>query len=747
MNEKAKIERLKAIKEEVARVQARLKSINEAEKVAEATNLSTLLENDLEQAELILAAQDVMSRLQEMAEDIAKTSARDLFPLADRMKAAFGPAAAKAFEQSSTHALDQAMEAVRAAKDELGTAILRIEGKITGNDMGDDMAPATGDTDMSMDAGDATNPFDASGDEFGGADAASGPEEEPLGRARKESVESAKNPLREGRINYRVAGKIILEKVSMKKLMGWMLAEAAASLPAAQFSDFAQNLAVKAEEDVEATAGWIGKQRYGAAAMAHLSAPAMTSSPAMPTLPMSESEQLDELSPATKASYKGKARHQKWGAEYEGGNYHNGKRKNSGNYSADDNEVIRKRGKGLDMVDGVRESDAEDKETKLARLRREERGYNKIGQGNEAARLRREIAKLTGDDLDERRNFDDDDGEDRGRDGKRNNKERFKSRKEDRYKKYDDMEESNLNELSQGTIDVALVHGSKRARNHSPTYYSPNGGTYTDGPKNKKKDESRIAEVIAKAINHNLVTTGKGSAASVLEAFASHGNLVEGEDAVDSKSLAGIFEGVYGMKPAVFSVRLREFMASQDEKNAAGALSAFTTKLAADKNAANKPVTSAMSDMSSQERMAVNKVMQKMKKDGKDVKKVSDLVAGASEMAGDKMDENINAAHWPTSKFGQYAATPAAELVATKLKAPKSGGDDRKAVETSSEAPSESASEEPTGDASAKPAKPTKAPMAKEKTSTEKSTSENPVSKFAKKPKAEKPAEEPADDK
>ena len=527
MDPKAKIERLKAIKEEMALVEAKRAELAKLEEAAEPTHLSNLLENDLEQAELILAAQDVMTRLQEMAEDLAKTSARDLFPLADRMKAAFGPEAAHAFEETSTRALDTAMEAVREAKDQLGTAILKIEGKIPANDMAADEAePDMATDEVGGDMGDEESPFDDAGDDFEGADAASGPEDEPLGRAKKESVEVAKKPLRENAFDYRKAGAALLERESMDDLMGWLLKEAAVAMDDDQYDEFERAVRIKAEKDPEATAGWIGKKRYGAAAMAQLAAPTMTATmPASAGISLSETEELEE-------------------------------------------------------------------------------------------RVR----------------FDDEDYDDE-EDDRRKSKTRDQSRKAARNRKYD-----------------------------------------------------AIAEGIASVIEHNIATTGRGNTASVVSAFASKfGGLYEGDESADPvDAVVEMFVERYGVKPAVFSVtKLKEFSA-MDKKTGTTAMAAVTDKLATDRNAANKPISSAMAGMDAKERSAVQKVMQNMKKDGKSPTKVADLVDGASAMAdSDKLGENINAAHWPTSEFGQYKGEPMSTDYG-KLKAPKTGGDDRETVEADS---------------------------------------------------------------
>jgi hypothetical protein len=484
MDNKAKIERAKAIQEELARVQAQHAKLVKLEEAASPMNLSTLLENDLEQAELILAAQDVMTRLQEMAEDLAKTSARDLFPLADRMKAAFGPEAAKAFEQASTGALNMAMETVRAAKDQLGTAILKIEGKIPGSDMAADAGMDAGGTIADPAAANPIAQPNMAADNFAGADAASGPAEEPLGRGLKDSIE-AKAPALTENIDYRAAGRKLIESEGMESLMDWLLTEAAAQMSPSEFTQFAKKVSVRAAKDPEATAGWIGKKRYGAAAMAQLTAPTMTAS-------------SDDL--------------------------------------------------------------------------------------NESA------------DLEERARFDDEDGDD-GRDGKRASKGR----------------------------DVAL---------------------------DKARMRKQMAEGIAKVIEGNIAKEGKGMAAAVVESFVGKfSGLMEGiGEVLDVAAVNSMFEEAFGMKPAAYSVaKLKEFMANTDQKQAGSALAAVASTIAKDKNAVNKPLSSAMSGLDSQERSAVNKEVQKLKQNGENPQKLGDLVSAA---AGDDDDVQEQAAK-PVSRFAR----------------------------------------------------------------------------------------------
>lgn len=174
----------------------------------ETNNLSKLLEDNLESARLIFAASDVTDRLQQMAEQIAKMSVNDIMPIVDDMKGVFGPEKTTTFETAANEALDGALNAVKQAKDKLGDEILRLEGKdVPENDMAgmagepdlggeEDMLGGEEELDLGgeepviePEAGEEEMEMD---DLFGGAEAAAGDEAEPLGRAKKESVETNK---------------------------------------------------------------------------------------------------------------------------------------------------------------------------------------------------------------------------------------------------------------------------------------------------------------------------------------------------------------------------------------------------------------------------------------------------------------------------------------------------------------------------------------------------------------------------
>ena len=85
---KEKVEEVKKVKEDV-----NPRSVTLA-------NLRTLMEQDLDQAELVLAAKDMVDRLQKMAEDLASMQVEDLMPLVDAMRESFGTEQANAFSAS-----------------------------------------------------------------------------------------------------------------------------------------------------------------------------------------------------------------------------------------------------------------------------------------------------------------------------------------------------------------------------------------------------------------------------------------------------------------------------------------------------------------------------------------------------------------------------------------------------------------------------------------------------------------------
>jgi len=175
--------------------QARLKKrMDESAKA-----LSIILENDLEQAEIILAIKNLGDRLQKMAESVARMNAEDVLPLVDQMRGIFGPKKSDDFSKVATDGINVIMNAIKHAKEGLGNQILNLEGKPF------EATPGDEDSEESVEVDSNNEDSKGSDDEFGAAEAAAGPAKEPLGREMKE--EGAKNTKRVLETQNLVVGK------------------------------------------------------------------------------------------------------------------------------------------------------------------------------------------------------------------------------------------------------------------------------------------------------------------------------------------------------------------------------------------------------------------------------------------------------------------------------------------------------------------------------------------------------------
>lgn len=80
-------------------------------------------QQDLAQAETLLAAKDLSNQLQQTAEKIAKMSVEDLMPLVDVMREQFGPEAAQGFNDTVKSSLESLLNATTETKDQIDTSI------------------------------------------------------------------------------------------------------------------------------------------------------------------------------------------------------------------------------------------------------------------------------------------------------------------------------------------------------------------------------------------------------------------------------------------------------------------------------------------------------------------------------------------------------------------------------------------------------------------------------------------------
>jgi hypothetical protein len=142
--------------------------------------LNALLEADAADAEITMAARGIVDELQDMIEKLGKIQNDQLGPLADEMAYSHGPEQSASFKQATDSAIAGLLGQARSTKDAVNDAVLVLTGQqpasdmaATGAELGGDMG-ADMEDDIAMDM------------EFSGGDESmSGPEDEPLGRAKR----------------------------------------------------------------------------------------------------------------------------------------------------------------------------------------------------------------------------------------------------------------------------------------------------------------------------------------------------------------------------------------------------------------------------------------------------------------------------------------------------------------------------------------------------------------------------------
>ena len=149
-----------------------------------------------DEAELVMAAKDMVDRVTGWMEDTAEMQTESMLELADAIRDELGAEQAEGFTNTIKPALDSLYSAMEGARVSLTTGVGMLTGEgdadMLGNDDGE-----MGDMDMDMEP---TTDMDDGGDleaelggddEFGAADAAAGGEE-PEERAKRESVDPRK---------------------------------------------------------------------------------------------------------------------------------------------------------------------------------------------------------------------------------------------------------------------------------------------------------------------------------------------------------------------------------------------------------------------------------------------------------------------------------------------------------------------------------------------------------------------------
>ena len=164
------------------------KVVGRNESKAYADTLKSLLENEMETSEILLASQDIVDTITDMYEKIAEIKSSQVLELVDRMSNELGQEQASSYQNQinpTLEALEQALSTARQGAQD-SVAIVKGEAPQPMAGDGDIDAGADADIDMDIDTGDDMG-GDADiegGDDFGASEPAAGGDE-PAGRAER----------------------------------------------------------------------------------------------------------------------------------------------------------------------------------------------------------------------------------------------------------------------------------------------------------------------------------------------------------------------------------------------------------------------------------------------------------------------------------------------------------------------------------------------------------------------------------
>jgi hypothetical protein len=180
-----------------------------------------IFESEMQQAEIVLAAQSVLDELQSMAEKIAKMEAEQIMPIESSMREQFGADRAKQFSSSASENLRTALEAIKQTKETIGLQVDRLSAIVDGkpvpeNDMQEEPSTSSSDEvddDLGFGSEDkSTDNVDQEIDDLFG-DSANPPE----GRVKKESFSLRGKKLTENdRLNIKNYFNSVREFTSIK---------------------------------------------------------------------------------------------------------------------------------------------------------------------------------------------------------------------------------------------------------------------------------------------------------------------------------------------------------------------------------------------------------------------------------------------------------------------------------------------------------------------------------------------------
>lgn len=155
---------------------------------------------DLDQAEVLLAAKQMAEDLQKMAEDLASMQVEDLMSITNAMKDELGTAEAEQFNASAEMAIGSALDAVKSANEQVTNAVLSAQGQPVETDM--DMEEPEMDVDMDID-------MEEPADDFEGADAADDMSDETGREMKEDAYLSALKMVKEAQSDGKVSADLL----------------------------------------------------------------------------------------------------------------------------------------------------------------------------------------------------------------------------------------------------------------------------------------------------------------------------------------------------------------------------------------------------------------------------------------------------------------------------------------------------------------------------------------------------------
>lgn len=173
-----------------------------------------VMENELDQAEVLLAAKNMADDLQKMAENLASMQVEELMSITNAMKEEVGTAEADTFNASAEAAIGSALEAVKTANAQVADAVLVAQGQAPETDMSTDM---DGDMEAGLDDMSGDIEIEPEMDDFEGADAASAETDEGGREMKEDAYLQALSMVKEAQADGKVNKEILKQAFAVLK--------------------------------------------------------------------------------------------------------------------------------------------------------------------------------------------------------------------------------------------------------------------------------------------------------------------------------------------------------------------------------------------------------------------------------------------------------------------------------------------------------------------------------------------------